>query len=202
MKTEAFMIFKYIASLSILTLWLAACAGPISTEPGGLTGYPAASQPTSSLSTPYPEPVEIVPEPTTSAYPAPGMYWMGTSADPSSSYEPQPGDQNLKRDQVMLELESSQIYLTATAPSQVNAILHGNLSDPCHQLRVVVTTADAHNTINLEVYSLVDPNVACIMVIKPFTATVPLGSYSSGQYAVMVNGEKLGEFGDGYPAYP
>jgi hypothetical protein len=127
---------------------------------------------------------------------------MGTPPEPASSYEPQPGDQNLKRDKVLLELESSQILVTATELNQVSVILKGNLSDPCHQLRAVITSADAHGAINLEVYSVVDPSVACIMVITPFTATIPLGSYPSGQYSVMVNGEKLGEFGEGYGPQP
>jgi hypothetical protein len=69
-------------------------------------------------------------------------------------------------------------------------------------LRVVVKGADENNTINLEVYSLVDRGKACITVLKPFTVTIPLGSYSSGKYAVMVNGERLGEFGTAYDPQP
>jgi hypothetical protein len=81
-------------------------------------------------------------------------------------------------------------------------MLNGTLPDPCHELRVVVTPPDASNTINLDVYSVVDTSVACIMVIEPFSATIPLGSYTSGEYIVRVNGEELGTFVGGYGVQP
>jgi hypothetical protein len=113
---------------------------------------------------------------------------------PASGYEPQPGDNNLKRDQVSLDMTNSQLVVIATDPAQAKANLIGNLSDPCHFLRVIVTPPDASNTINIEVYTLVDANTACVTKLEPFTASIPLGSYSSGQFSVMVNGEKLGQF--------
>jgi hypothetical protein len=121
---------------------------------------------------------------------------------PPSGYEPLPGDASLTRDQVFIDLENSQIVTSPSEPTQVQAILQGNLSDPCHNLRVVVTPPDLQNTLFLEVYSLVDPDTACITVIEPFTATIPLGSYPSGQYTVMVNGILLGEFGPLYIPQP
>jgi hypothetical protein len=121
---------------------------------------------------------------------------------PPSGYEPQPGDDKLKRDQVFLGMENSRLVIGESFPAQVSAILNGNLSDPCHQLRVVVTFANAQNQINLEVYSVFDPSVACITVLKPFTASIPLGSYSNSQYTVMVNGERLGLFDIGSGSAP
>jgi hypothetical protein len=117
-----------------------------------------------------------------------------TPAIPPSSYAPQPGDALLKRDQVFLDLENSTMLIMESYPIQVSVLLNGNLSDPCHQLRVVVTPADAEKQINIEVYSMVDSSKACITVIQPFTATIPLGSYSNGHFTVFVNGELLGEF--------
>jgi hypothetical protein len=113
---------------------------------------------------------------------------------PPSSYEPQPSDDKLRRDPAFVELENSSLVIMESYPIQVNAILNGNLPDPCHQLRAVVTPANADNIINLEVYSVADPSQACITVIEPFTATIPLGSYSGAHYIVTVNGEVLGEF--------
>jgi hypothetical protein len=80
-------------------------------------------------------------------------------------------------------------------------IYEGNLPDPCHQLRVVVNPPDENNVINLDVYSLVHPGTACVNVLEPFTANIPLGSYS-GQYTVMVNGERLGLFDIGSGSAP
>ena len=121
---------------------------------------------------------------------------------PPSGYEPQPGDDKLKRDQVSLDLANSQFTLSDTPTDQVQIILQGNLPDPCHSLRVVVSPPDANNVINLDAYSVVDPAVACITVLKPFAAIIPLGSYTDGEYTVMVNGERLGEFSAGYGSAP
>jgi hypothetical protein len=117
-----------------------------------------------------------------------------TPAIPPSGYEPQAGDDGLKRDQVFLDVENSQVVVMESYPIQVSVVLKGNLPDPCHELRVVVTSADVHNEINLDVYSVVDSSKACITVLQPFEVTIPLGSYTSGHYAVNVNGQLLGEF--------
>jgi hypothetical protein len=111
-----------------------------------------------------------------------------------SSYAPQPGDDRLKRDQVFMDMGNSSLLIMESYPVQVSALLNGSLSDPCHQLRVVVVPANAENQINLEVYSVVDPTKACITVIQPFSANIPLGSFKEGHYLVTVNGELLGEF--------
>jgi hypothetical protein len=117
-----------------------------------------------------------------------------TPSIPPSGYEPQPGDEKLKRDQVFLDLANSQVVRKESQPAQVSLMLTGSLSDPCHQLRVVVTPADGRKEINLEVYSLFEPGKACITVIKPFSVTIPLGNYSGGHFTVNVNGQLVGEF--------
>ncbi len=125
--------------------------------------------------------------------PPPGVP-TSAPAPPLSGYEPQPGDEKLKRDQVFLELESSQVVSSQSQPPQVNLTLMGSLSDPCHKLRVVVSPPNARNEINLDVYSVFDLNLACITVIQPFSADIPLGTYPVGHYTVYVNGQLLGEF--------
>jgi hypothetical protein len=178
----------------IITLQVAACAGPVSTSPVAETVYPAVPSPISTASISYPAPVGEIPLPNIPAYPEPGIPITGTLAIPPSGYEPQPGDGILQRDQVSVDLANSQITKTASVPTQVTAILEGSLSDPCHQLRVVVVPSFSLSTININVYSVVDPGMNCIMMIKPFTASIPLGSYSGGHYSVYVNGQLLGEF--------
>ena len=192
---------KSIVMLLIITVILAACAGPTSTAPV-VTENPFTPTPRASVPTPYPEAVVVTPLPTISAYPEPGSPSTGAPVIPPSGYEPQPGDESLKRDRALLELENSQIVESTGVLTQVKVSLQGNLSDPCHRLRVVVTPPDAQNTINLDVYSLVEPGLACITVLKPFIASIPLGSYTGGHYTVVVNGEKLGEFGSIYAPQP
>ena len=124
-------------------------------------------------------------------YPLPGQ----AAAIPVSGYEPSPEDQNLQRGEVFLEMADSKIMSLESYPLQVNLVLKGNLPTPCHMLRVVITPADAEKRLQVEVYSVVDPNKVCTQVLEPFEATIPLGSYASGKYSVYINGKLLGEFG-------
>jgi len=210
------MSFKYCSSLLVLSLILAACAGGVPTTPVVVNETPTIphTQPGQTISTTaptaYPAPVvELIPtdsaypgpvvgvSPTDSPYPGPVTQGEGSLWIPPSGYEPQPGDELLKGGQVFLEMASSQITSTETIPPQVSVVLQGNLPDPCHSLRVLVSPPDENNLINIKVYSLVESGKACITVLKPFTATIPLGSYPSSQYTVMVNGERLGLFSNG-----
>ncbi len=117
-----------------------------------------------------------------------------TPLPPPSGYEPQPGDEKLKRDQVFLDVENSSLKLEGTTPVTATVVLNGNLPDPCHQLRVLVSPPNAQREVNLDVYSVFDPGVVCITVLKPFDATIPLGTFYGGHYTIFVNGQLLGEF--------
>jgi hypothetical protein len=199
---EEKMIGKVMFIFVALALVLSACTGPTTTPPVVVTENPATATPRASVPTPYPDPVIVNPTAVDPAYPAPGTPSPVAPVIPPSGYEPQPGDEKLMRDQVFLELENSDVVVVAYEPSQATVHLRGNLSDPCHLLRVVVTPPDNSNTINLEVYSVVDSSTACITVIEPFEATIPLGSYTSGHYVVVVNEVKLGEFDTQFTPQP
>ncbi len=209
------MTLKSFASFLITTLLLAACASA-TTAPPVMTENPTApptqasvpTQPVTATNpvpttppTPYPAP-SLAAQPTTAAYPAPGSTGTGATTIPPSGYEPQPGDESLKRDKATVDMEGSIIQVTASSPADVKAVLTGTLSDPCHYLRVVVTPAGSGNTIDIEVFSLVNPATACVTKIEPFTAVIPLGTYSSGQYSVNVNGAELGQFTPSFAPQP
>ena len=179
------MTVKSIFTLVSVALLLAACAGSTPTESVVVTQ-------SSSEPTPYLAPVATAP--IVPAYPAPAMPIVPTPTIIPSGFEPQPGDASLTRDQVFLDLANSKILVQEGLPIQASAQLVGNLSDPCHQLRVVVTPSDASNRINLDVYSVFDRSTACITVLKSFDATIPLGHFPSGHYSVYVNDQLLGEF--------
>ena len=195
------MILKSIVSLSIISLLLAACALPTPTDPAQTENppYPPAATGTAIS---YPAPVVPTAVPTSSTYPAPATPEPGSPLIPPSGYEPLPGDDSLTRDPIFLELATSQLLVTATQPVQVEAALVGNLPDSCHHLRVIVTPPDTSNSIKIDAYSLADPAATCLAVLEPFTASIPLGSYSSGQYTVMVNGQQLGQFAASYAPQP
>jgi hypothetical protein len=108
--------------------------------------------------------------------------------------EPLLGPGEFIRDPVFMEPESSQILLLETYPVQVMLELEGSLPTPCHRLQVDVAEPDNENRIYVEVYSLTDPSMECIQVLKDFTESVLLGKFTTGSYTVWLNGENVGDF--------
>lgn len=107
-------------------------------------------------------------------------------------YAPRPGDERLTCAGVYLD--STDLLVMESYPPQFMLMLKGNLPTPCHELRVVSSEPDAENRINLEVYSVADPDAMCIMMLQPFEQNIPLGSFASGHYTIWVNGEQAAEF--------
>ena len=121
----------------------------------------------------------------------------------TASNAPQPGDSRLRRDKVSIDFNKSRILFTDTNRLNVALYLVGSLPDPCHVLRIERGSFTTSNIINVVVYSLVDPASACVTVLQPFTVTYPLGTFPAGQvYTVVVNGTKLGTFGNSFTAAP
>jgi hypothetical protein len=143
--------------------------------------------------TPYPAPQDA-PVTSETAYPNPVTGSNQAGSDLAPEYAPKPEDAKLERGMVFLNLEDSGILLQESFPVQVTMVLSGNLPTPCHELRVNASPPDSENRIQVEAYTVVDPEMICTQVIKPFETQVALGSFESGKYTVYVNGEYLGEF--------
>lgn len=117
----------------------------------------------------------------------------GTPVEPETNpYAPQPGDSNLIRANVFVQ--QMDLLIRESYPPQISLVLNGELPTPCHQLRAQVNTPDTDNRINVDVYSVVNPDLVCIQVVEPFEAGIDLGTFPSGHYSVWVNGELAGEF--------
>ncbi len=200
------MKVKNILILSIVTIMLMAFSGPVSTAPqvassgalvpaapfrtylGLVVDDTSSSGMSASAST---SSVSISSSLGTSLKSISLTTSTGTS---SASYFPQPGDSKLTRDKVFLDLAKSRLIVSTGIPTKAEAVLTGNLPDPCHLLRIVVGSTTLSGTIYIQVYSLFNRGVACVTVLKPFSVTVPLGSFTSGTYTVLVNGILLGRF--------
>ncbi len=117
-------------------------------------------------------------------YPAPGEPYP-------ASWEPAAGDDLLIKEEVTLT--KTDFLALESFPVQYMLSLSGTLPTPCHRLRVTISEPDENDQINVNVYSLVDPAEICIQVLEQFESNIPLGSYSSGNYTVLVNGEPVGE---------
>lgn len=105
---------------------------------------------------------------------------------------PAPGDANLTRGEAFVQ--ESSLLIRESFPPQIALSLKGELPTPCHQLRVQVGTPDSNNRIDIEVYSVVNPEMMCTQVVEPFEEMVELGTFPSGHYSVYVNEELVGEF--------
>ena len=153
--------------LLVITLWTASCA-------------PALE--------PAPDPTPLPPDsPVTS--PPEGEPPGEPAGDP---YAPQPGDDNLTRGVVFIQ--EMDVLIRESFPPQIALSLSGELPTPCHQLRVQVSEPNAENRIDVEAYTVVNPDLACIQVVEPFEANINLGTFPSGHYSVWVNKELAGEF--------
>ncbi len=126
-----------------------------------------------------------------SAYPNPS-YPDPSNSSQSSDYIPSPADSTLSRSKVFLD--STELLTLESFPLQFSLHLKGNLPTPCHQLRVSVSPANAENKVNVDVYSVVDPNTICVQSLEPFDVNFNLGSYPTGYYYLYVNGTLIAEF--------
>jgi len=177
-------MFRKITLLLPLVILLAACAGalpPAAGEPAD-PNQPVVATPIIEPATPPSGETPVMVEPPEQGAPKPI----------NSAYLPQREDGNLTQGDVFID--SSDLLIMESYPIQVMLTLQGSLPTPCNQLRVVARPPDKENRIQVNVYSVVDPEQVCVQVLEPFEANIGLGSFPSGHYSVWVNGEMVGEF--------
>ena len=177
--------------LILMAFVLAACSPTAAPNP---SAYPAE--------TPFSVPTEVG-----ETYPAPGGTGVvevlpgacdvnkpceaPTDGAPTPDYLPLPDDKNLTRGNA--NISDMEVVLSMVEPVQGILQISGELPTPCHQLRADISTPDADKVINVEIYTLVDPNTMCTQVIKPFSKEIKLGVLPAGKYTVKVNGELVGQ---------
>ena len=186
---------RYYWRVSIIVILastlLAACAGGDEV----VNTPPDQSYPTPQIISPsgvYPLPVTSTP-PADSPNPVAGEGALDSMSPMLSSkdWSPAPGDARLESGPVIVE--ESAISAPMTASASYSLYLLGTLPDPCHKLRVTVSPPDAQGKIQVEAYSVYDPEELCIQVIETFQAEIGLEDYVSGDTTVWVNGEPVPE---------
>jgi hypothetical protein len=125
------------------------------------------------------------PKPT---YPDPASPNLPTSGD----YIPSPADSALTRGEVFLD--RAEIITMESYPLQFLLHFQGNLPTPCHSLRISVSQPDSENKMNVDVYSVFDPNTICVQALAPFDVNFSIGSYPTGHYFLYVNDAFIAEF--------
>ncbi|HLF74717.1 MAG TPA: hypothetical protein VI524_10245 [Anaerolineales bacterium] len=140
-------------------------------------------------SIPAPEPGTLPPDAPVTSPPGTDPTAMDS---PEMPFAPKPDDANLSRGTVFIH--ESGLLIRESFPPQIALALSGELPTPCHELRVVVQKPDGENKIDVEAYSVVDPEQVCIQVLQSFAENIELGTFPGGHYTVWVNGEMVGEF--------
>ena len=188
---------KFLGLLVVIGL-LAGCSSaatpsgkPVPPETGAPEpsqgAYPPAASPASPQDA-YPPAGENPPPDavvTSPPYPQPGDADM-------PDWQPVPEDDALQRGEAFID--ESQVLVLESFPPQFLLQLKGALPTPCHQLRIQIGAPDDQKRIQLEVYTVVDPNMICIQVLKEFDISVPIPNPPQGaKYTVWVNGGQVGE---------
>lgn len=109
-----------------------------------------------------------------------------------NQYSPKPSDDQMIRGPFYLD--SYNLNIMESYPIQISLSISGSLPTPCHEFRVEVNQPDAQNHIQVELYSVMDPEKMCAQVLEPFEFNIPMGSFPTGHYTVWINGTQIGDF--------
>jgi hypothetical protein len=91
-------------------------------------------------------------------------------------------------------LKEASLVIRESFPPQISLIVKGDLPTPCNQLRAEIAAPNAENRIEVDLYSVRDPNEVCIEVLQPFEEAIDLGTFPTGHYTVWVKREMAGAF--------
>ena len=189
-------MFRRVLIILILSgLFLTACGGGETKE---TEAYPApTSIPLDSDAKLLPYPVDENNPPLIETplglYPYPSPEGLEPPPAPSGdeSFAPVQGDEDKIRSGVFAE--ESRVRKAGGASDEYMLDISGSLRNPCYELRIVVTPPNEVSRIDVDVYAVISPDSVCTQVLEPFESSVPLGTYTGGNYTVWVNGEKVGD---------
>ena len=91
-------------------------------------------------------------------------------------------------------IESAELLQAESWPVQVRLELVGTLPSACHILDYAVTLPGAERVIEVEAEAKLEEGAQCSEGAQPFRQSIGLGSYTDGEYQVVLNGEPVGEF--------
>lgn len=112
----------------------------------------------------------------------------------NNSYAPQPGDSDLVAEDI--RIESSSVFMAKSQPPQLLVNFDYFPPTTCHELRVEVSGPDDQNEVQLKAYGVIGKDQVCTLMAleEPLQASLNLGSFPSGHYTVVLNGNQIGAF--------
>jgi len=76
-------------------------------------------------------------------------------------------------------------------PVQVRATVNGEMPTPCHELRTTIEPVDDQGRVVVTMLAEQADDQICAQVIHPFETTIDLGSFETGDYVLVINGEEF-----------
>jgi len=114
---------------------------------------------------------------------------VNPAVEPTTRTDPTPQATQPQLTRREAQVQSVEIQILQNAPLQINAVIHGNLTESC------ATMGDSQvqyssNTIEITVYAVSRSDIGCMQSTTPFETTVPLNvnDLSNGTYTVIANG--------------
>ncbi|GMR10234.1 MAG: hypothetical protein BMS9Abin28_1055 [Anaerolineae bacterium] len=99
-----------------------------------------------------------------------------------------------------LLIQSAELLQAESWPVQVRLELAGILPSACHSLDYAVILPDSDRVIEVEAQARLEEGAECTQGEQPFRQGIGLGSYTEGDFQVLLNGEPVGEFRLGWGA--
>jgi hypothetical protein len=91
-------------------------------------------------------------------------------------------------------IESVELLQAESWPVQVRLEIAGTLPSACHSLDYAVILPGAEGIIEVEAQAKLEQGAECSDEGQSFRQGIGLGSYTDGEYRVLLNGEPVGEF--------
>jgi len=92
-----------------------------------------------------------------------------------------------------LTIESVELVQAESWPVQIRMELAGTLPSLCHSLDYAVILPGTDGVIEVEAHAKLEGNSECEQQPEPFRQAIGLGSYTKGDFQVLLNGEFIGE---------
>ncbi len=90
-------------------------------------------------------------------------------------------------------IENAQLLQAESWPVQVRLEVSGILTSPCHEVETQVTVSEENGTVEVEVTEEPIEGEDCPPSAEAFRESIPIGSFTSGDYQVLMNGVPVGE---------
>lgn len=114
-----------------------------------------------------------------------------TLPSPMDETSPRPEDANLEKANAYVD--TIELLAMQTFPVQYRLHITGSTPTPCHKVRVSFGMPNENNAVQVEVYSVANPNTICAQMLAPFDVSVAINGLAAGKYSLYHDNTLIGE---------